>query len=156
MENFEQQINMLELSAKELSKFKELLVKRSDKNHIYYFEFEKEAPRKTIKAFYVVDEDDKKWISVSAMSEIFPEKKYDHFKSKFIDITADNQQQFFIINPAENIGWASIDKEYKSMVKIIRENTKKGTPRKFLESIDKQKINIEYTPSSPINLSIEL
>jgi hypothetical protein len=120
-----------------LKKYKEIIVNKSGKKHTYFFKFGK------IQGYYLIDEEDNKWISISAISEIMSEQKFSKFQSKFFDINKTEQQQFFIISK-ENMAWYLIDPDHKILISLIKENTRQGTPRKFISNSAGEKISIEF------------
>lgn len=121
--------------------YKELLVNKAGKNHVYFFKLEN-----SVQGFYAIDEHGVKWMSVDAISSIFKEYFYEQLKSKYFDLNNDNQKLFYNIHFTN--GGEDIKQEHKDLLKIIGDNIRQGSPRKFLTDSKVEKVNIE----APFNI----
>jgi len=129
------------------SNYKELLVNKTEKKHVYFFEFfclghdNKNHLITVTKGYYIIDEGGSKWISIGAISGMFNESYYETLRSKFFDINKEKQNQFFNVD--------SFDKSelrmecFKTLISIIKDNVRQGSPRKFITNSQGLKINIE-------------
>jgi hypothetical protein len=116
------------MKTENLQNYKEILFKRTEETHIFYFKY------KDLKGFYVLDGDNKKWLTcdlIKFQQESVPTKR-------FFDIGENEQIQCFMIN--NNIN----DKDLQFVIDMILANKRQGTPRRYFVSDTKQKINIEF------------
>ena len=124
-----------------IERYKELLIKcRSE--HLFYFDFQLEN-KQFIKGFYVIDKSENFYLSVGTLSNIFNEKVFEKFSSKFFEIDDTNQQQFFKIDSFSLSAFNQINQEFTALVEIIRSNKRFGKPRKFILNSKGIKISIE-------------
>ena len=122
--------------------YKELLINKSGKNHVYYFQYSNEDEKKSVKGFYSIDEYGAKWMSVDAISAIFSEIYYEKIRSKYFDLNNENQKLFYSL---EVVDLMKTDILYGQLIKVIKSNTRHGTPRKFLTDSKGEKVNIEMS-----------
>ena len=150
------------MKNKNLDKFleiyKEVLISRKNKNHIYFFTIFSSYMKKEISAHYIIDEFDNKWIeskfcnfiddlSVEEQQSLFIDDENIHLKGliakhkdliKYFDVnqTSDDytkQLSFFRINKSND----------SPIIQVINSNARNGTPRKFITNSELKKINIE-------------
>lgn len=121
--------------------YKELLVNKAGKNHVYFFKLEN-----SVQGFYAIDEHGVKWMSVDAISSIFKEYFYEQLKSKYFDLNNDVQKLFYLVPELIVIDLAH---QWQSdVLAIVKSNIRQGSPRKFLTDSKGEKVNIE----APFNI----
>lgn len=123
--------------------FKELLINKSDKNHIYFFTFKVDNINLSISGYYVIDDQNQKWISVCAISSMIKENIYEKYRSKYFDINGDRQQQFYLIDANKFLENLDSEHEKSILIDLILCNKRQGTPRKFITCCNGEKVNIE-------------
>lgn len=127
--------------------YKELLVNKAGKNHIYFFNYSDQKDEQlSVKGFYAIDEFGVKWMSIDAISSIFKEYFYEQLKSKYFDLNNDYQKLFYCIH--FTAGGEEIHEDHKTILSIIDGNIRQGSPRKFLTDSKGEKVNIE----APFNI----
>lgn len=125
-----------------IKNYKEILVNKSGKNQTYFFSWsDQDLEKYAVQGYYIIDEFGQKWLSIDATSSIFYEKDYEQFKSKYFDINRDKQKLFYNID-SMNINEFARD-HLIGVLKIIQSNVRQGSPRKYLQLTNGEKVNIE-------------
>lgn len=136
---------MNKYTTQQLEKYQEILFKSEEKNHIFYFEL-----NGTIKGFYLIDGQDRFYLSVCAMKQIMM-NHLPNIKSKYFNLSFDEQKEFVLIEDQ----FSKCSEEIQMLIDLITSNKRKGTPRKFILNKDAQRVNIElktYFKNNFINL----
>lgn len=132
--------------------YKELLINKSGKNHVYSFKYTHKNEKDSVKGYYAIDEYEVKWMSVDAISSIFQEIKYEKIRSKYFDLNNEKQKLFYSL---EIVDLMNIDILYEQLIKVIKSNTRQGSPRKFLTDSNGEKVNIEMPFETIANFKFE-
>lgn len=126
-----------------IQNYKEILVNKSEKKHTYFFKYDNKDDQMlllSVKGHYIIDEFGNKWMSVDAISSIFPEKYYELLHSKYYDVNNSEQKLFYLLptitpEPKNEYG--------KIIMNTIKSNVRQGSPRKFITLPNGEKVNIE-------------
>lgn len=125
------------------SNYKEILLNKTEKKHVYFFNLEhgdKKTKYSNTKGYYIIDGEGSKWISIDAISDMFIESYYETLRSKFFDINKEKQNQFFNI---ESFNKSELRMEcFETLISIIKDNVRQGSPRKFITNSQGFRINI--------------
>jgi hypothetical protein len=124
-------------TTNQVMNYKEAFIRNANRGEfqVYYFEYSED-----IKGFYVIEKGNKIYLSVCAISSILPENVYEKLFSKYFDINDDIQKQCFLIKKENNFD--NLQSKYQGLLNIILQNSKKGTPRKFIIS-EGERINVQ-------------
>lgn len=138
-----------EFKKDQIASYKEALIKKTENHHVFYFEFTKK-----LKGYYVL-ENDKIWLSVCVITRFFRMKTYEKFYCKYFDINEKDQKAFYVYDfTSDWKNWEAITKDQKTLLAIIESNTRQGTPRKSLMTIDKERFNIQFKTVNRNNMEI--
>ena len=125
-----------------IGKYRETILSKTEQKRIYFLKLESEDGQinlDKIKGHYIIDQYDQKWMSECLTKQLF--KDINSINSKVFDINSDNQFRFFNLNEVKNSNFKL--EISRILLKIIQNNSRKGSPRRFLTNNSGEKVNIE-------------